>query len=255
MARKHLVSVLAVGVLAFGASSLGGAALAQVPANIAKALADPARPAADTARDAARHPGEVLALAEVKPGDTVVDYIMGGGYFTRLISAAVGPNGTVYAYQPAEFIKFKAQYGEDQKAVAAALSNVKPLNGPMTALDLPDNADVVITVQNYHDMHLKPFPVDTAAKANAEIFKSLKPGGVFLVIDHAAAAGSGITAADSLHRIDIAAVKSEVEAAGFKLEAESPLLASSADPHTASVFDPAIRGKTDQFILKFRKPK
>jgi predicted methyltransferase len=250
MARKHLVSVLALLAL-----SVSGAAFAQVPANIAKALADPSRPAADSARDAARHPGEILALAEIKPGATVVDYVMGGGYFTRILSGAVGPKGTVYAFQPAEFIKFKAQYGEDQKTVVAALPNAKALTGPMTALDLPDNVDAVITVQNYHDMHLKPFPVDTAAKANAEIFKSLKPGGVFLVVDHAAVAGSGIGAADSLHRIDVAAVKSEVEAAGFKLEAESPLLASAADPHTASVFDPSIRGKTDQFILKFRKPK
>ena len=249
MARKHLVSVFAVLAL-----SVGGSAFAQIPANLAKALADPSRPAADTARDAARHPGEVLALAGVREGDTVIDYIMGGGYFTRILSAAVGPKGTVYAYQPAEFIRFKAKYGEDQKTVAAALANVKPLNGPMVGLDLPDGADVVVTVQNYHDQHLKPFPVDTAAKANAEIFKSLKPGGVFLVIDHAALAGA-TTAPDALHRIDIAQVKSEVEAAGFKLEAESPLLADKADPRTASVFDPGIRGKTDQFILKFRKPK
>jgi predicted methyltransferase len=250
MARKHVVSVLAL--LAF---SVSGVAFAQVPANIAKALADPTRPAADSARDAARHPGEILALAEIKPGGTVVDYIMGGGYFTRILSGAVGPKGVVYAYQPAEFIKFKAKYGEDQTAVVAALPNAKALNGPMTALDLPDNVDAVITVQNYHDQHLKLFPADTAAKANAEIFKSLKPGGVFLVIDHAAAAGSGLTASDTMHRIDVAAVKSEVEAAGFKLEAESPLLANSADPHAASVFDPSIRGKTDQFILKFRKPR
>ncbi|MBO9544867.1 class I SAM-dependent methyltransferase [Caulobacter sp.] len=249
MVRKHVVSVLAA--LAFSA---GGAAFAEVPANITKALADPSRPAADTARDAARHPGEILALAEIKPGATVVDYVMGGGYFTRIISGAVGPNGTVYAYQPAEFIKFMAKYGEDQKTVAAALSNVKPLNGPMVGLDLPDNVDAVITVQNYHDMHLKPFPTDTAAKANAEIFKSLKPGGVFLVIDHAALPGA-TTAPDALHRIDIAQVKTEVEAAGFKLESESPLLADKADTHTVSVFDPSIRGKTDQFILKFRKPK
>ena len=250
MARKHLVSTFAV-----LAMSVGGAAFAEVPANIAKALADPSRPAADVARDASRHPGEILAMAEVKPGDTVVDYIMGGGYFTRVLSGAVGPKGAVYAFQPTEFIRFKAQYGEDQKTVAAALPNVKPLTGPMVGLDLPDNVDVVITVQNYHDQHLKPFPADTAAKANAEIFKSLKPGGVFLVVDHAATAGSGIADADRLHRIDVGAVKSEIEAAGFKLEAESPLLASSADPHTASVFDPSIRGKTDQFILKFRKPK
>ncbi len=249
MARKHLVSVLAV--LALG---VGGVAFAEVPANIAKAVADPSRPAADTARDAARHPGEILAFAGVRPGDTVVDYAMGGGYFTRILSAAVGPQGTVYAFQPAEFISYKAQYGEDLKTVTAALPNSKAISGPWTALDLPDNVDLVITVQNYHDMHLKPFPVDTAAKANAEIFKSLKPGGVFVVVDHAALPGA-TTAPDALHRIDVAQVKSEVEAAGFKLEAESPLLASSADPHTASVFDPSIRGKTDQFILKFRKPK
>jgi predicted methyltransferase len=254
MARKHVVSVLAGSLLAFGALSVSGSAFAQVPANIAKAVADPARPAADSARDAARHPGEILAMAELKPGQTVVDYVMGGGYFTRIISGSVGPNGTVYAYQPAEFIKFMPKYGEDQKTVTAALANSKALNGPMTALDLPDNVDAVITVQNYHDMHLKPFPVDTAAKANAEIFKSLKPGGVFLVVDHAALAGA-TTAPDALHRIDIAQVKSEVEAAGFKLESQSALLADKADPHTASVFDPSIRGKTDQFILKFRKPK
>lgn len=254
MARKHVVSVLAGSLLTFGAFSVTGAAFAEVPANIAKAVADPSRPAADTARDAARHPGEILAMAELKPGQTVVDYVMGGGYFTRIISGAVGPNGVVYAYQPAEFIKFMPKYGEDQKTVTAALANSKALDGPMTALDLPDNVDAVITVQNYHDMHLKPFPVDTAAKANAEIFKSLKPGGVFLVVDHAALAGA-TTAPDALHRIDIAQVKTEVEAAGFKLEAESPLLADKADTHTVSVFDPSIRGKTDQFILKFRKPK
>jgi predicted methyltransferase len=229
-------------------------AFAQVPAGITAALASPARPAEDTARDAARHPGELLAFAGVKPGDTVVDFIMGGGYFTRILSGAVGPKGVVYAYQPAEFIKFQAKYGENLKAVSAALPNAKPLDGGVVALDLPDNLDLVFTVQNYHDLHLKPFPTDTAAKANAEIFKSLKPGGVFLIVDHAATAGSGITAADSLHRIDVAAVRAEVEAAGFKLEAESPLLRDAADPHTASVFDPSIRGKTDQFVLKFRKP-
>ena len=249
MARKHVVSVLAV--LAF---SVSGVAFAQVPANIVKALADPSRPAADSARDAARHPGEILALAEVKPGGVVVDYIMGGGYFTRIISGAVGPNGTVYAYQPAEFIKFQAKYGEDLKTVAAAYKNVTPLDGSLVGLDLPDGLDAVITVQNYHDLHLKPFPADTAAKVNAEVFKSLKPGGVFLVVDHYAADGSGLSAPDTLHRIDIEAVKSEVQAAGFKLAAESPLLRNPADPRTASVFDPAIRGKTDQFVLKFVKP-
>lgn len=251
MARSHMVSVLAALAVTV---SFGGVASAQVPANITAAIAGPARPAEDTARDAARHPGELLAFAGVKPGDTVVDFIMGGGYFTRILSGAVGAKGVVYAYQPAEFIKFQAKYGENLKTVSAALPNAKPLDGSLITLDLPDNLDLVFTVQNYHDLHLKPFPTDTAAKVNAEVFKSLKPGGVFLIVDHAATAGSGITAADSLHRIDVAAVKTEVEAAGFKLESESPLLRDAADPHTASVFDPSIRGKTDQFVLKFRKP-
>ncbi|HKP78544.1 MAG TPA: methyltransferase, partial [Phenylobacterium sp.] len=115
--------------------------------------------------------------------------------------------------------------------------------------------DLVLTVQNYHDLHLASFPKDTAAKVNAEVFKSLKPGGVYLVADHVAQAGSGLEAPTKLHRIDPAIVKQEVEAAGFKLESDSPLLKAASDAHTASVFDPAIRGKTDQFVMKFRKPK
>ncbi|MDI1363920.1 MAG: class I SAM-dependent methyltransferase [bacterium] len=250
MIRKFGVSAAA----ALAVCAFSGAALAQVPANIAAAVASPTRPAEDTARDAVRKPGQILAFAGVKSGDTVVDFIMGGGYFTRLLSGAVGPTGTVYAYQPAEFIKFQAKYGDSLKAVAA-LPNVKPLDGPLIGLDLPEGLDLVMTVQNYHDMHLKAFPTGLASAVDAEIFKSLKPGGVFLVIDHAAVDDSGLTAPDILHRIDAEAVKAEVEAAGFKLEAESPLLRDAADPHTASVFDPSIRGKTDQFILKFRKPK
>ena len=235
---------------------LGGTALAApIPANITKALADPARPATDVARDAARHPAELLAFAGVKPGAQVADFIIGGGYFTRILSAAVGPKGHVTAYQPAEFIQFQASYGENLKTVAAAYKNITPLSSSLQVMDLPDKLDLVMTVQNYHDLHLVPYPKDTAAKINAEVFKSLKPGGVFLIVDHAATAGSGISAADTLHRIDIAAVKSEVEAAGFKLAAESSMLATSADPHTANVFDPVIRGKTDQFVLKFVKPK
>jgi len=250
MSRSMISALVAACALAMSAAP--GAA--QVPANLTAALADPARPAADTARDAARHPAELLALANIKPGGKVADFIIGGGYFTRILSAAVGPTGTVYAYQPAEFIKFQAKYGEDLKTVAAAYKNVTPLDGSLVGLDLPDGLDAVITVQNYHDLHLKPFPADTAAKVNAEVFKSLKPGGVFLVVDHYAADGSGLSAPDTLHRIDVEAVKSEVQAAGFKLAAESPLLRNPADPRTASVFDPAIRGKTDQFVLKFVKP-
>jgi predicted methyltransferase len=129
------------------------------------------------------------------------------------------------------------------------------LSSSFGALDLPDGLDAVLTVQNYHDLHLTPVPKDTASKVNAEIFKSLKPGGVYLVVDHVAAPGSGLEAAMKVHRIEPSIVKQEVEAAGFKLESESSILRVSTDPHTASVFDPSIRGKTDQFVMKFRKPK
>jgi predicted methyltransferase len=250
MTRNNWISMLAVGAVA-----VAGAAWAATPANITQALADKARPAADSARDAARKPGELLAWAGVKPGDKVADLIMGGGYFTRILSPAVGPKGHVYAYQPDEFIKFQASYGENQKKVVADYANVTAVNGSLGGLDLPDGLDMVLTVQNYHDLHLTPFPKDTAAKVNAEVFKSLKPGGVYVVVDHVAPAGSGLEPPAKTHRIDPAIVKQEIEAAGFKLEAENSLLKDSADPHTASVFDPAIRGKTDQFVMKFRKPK
>jgi predicted methyltransferase len=252
MARNLTASMLAA--LAIGAAGVAMAA-ASVPANITAALADKARPEADTKRDAARHPGEMLAYAGVKPGDKVADFMMGGGYFTRILASAVGPKGKVYAYQAAEFISYRAVYGEEQKKAVAGRDNVVALNGPLPAAGLPDGLDLVLTVQNYHDMHLKSFPADTAAKVNAEVFKALKPGGVYLVVDHVALPGAPIETANELHRIDPAIVKTEVVAAGFKFDGESPVLRDSGDPHTANVFDPSIRGKTDQFIYKFRKPK
>jgi len=222
---------------------------------IAAALADPARPAEDSARDAARKPAEILAFGQVKPGDKVIDFIMGGGYFTRVLAKTVGPNGHVYAYQPAEFIQFKAQYGEDQKKIAAAYANITPLSESLGALAFPGPVDFIFTAQNYHDLHLAASPPGLADSVNAALFKALKPGGVLLIVDHAATAGSGTRDSNTLHRIDPAAVKAEVEKAGFRFEAESPILRNSGDPHTLIVFDPAIRGKTDQFIYRFRKPR
>ena len=242
--------------VALAAAALGvTAAAAAVPGPIAAALADKARPEADVKRDAARKPGELLALAGVKPGQKVADFMMGGGYFTRVLAPAVGPTGHVYTYQSAEFIKFRAAYGTEQSAVVADYKNVTPLTAPLSGVGLPDGLDLVLTVQNYHDLHLKAFPADTADSVNKQVYKALKPGGVYLVVDHAAAAGAPLTVADTQHRIDEAIVKKEVEAAGFKLAAEDKMLANPADPHDKLVFDPSIRGKTDQFVLKFVKPK
>lgn len=249
MTRKLMLSACAALAL------VGTAAIAATPAHITAAIADKSRPAEDVAKDAARKPGETIALMDVKPGAKVADLIVGGGYFTHILSAAVGPNGRVVAYQPDEFIKFQASYGENLKKLAAAHANVTALDQPFASLDLPDGLDAVLTVQNYHDLHLTPFPKDTAAKVNAEVFKSLKPGGVYVVVDHVGAPGSGLEAAMKVHRIEPSIVKAEVEAAGFKLESESQILRNADDPHTASVFDPSLRGKTDQFVMKFRKPK
>jgi predicted methyltransferase len=251
MARNLMVSVLAVAAFA-GA----GPAMAAVPANLTAALGDQKRPPADSSRDVARKPAELLALAEVKPGQKVADFMMGGGYFTRILSAAVGPSGKVYAYQSSEFIKFRAAYGTEQSSVAADYANVVPLTAPIASAGLPDGLDMVLTVQNYHDLHLKAFPAGTADLANREIFKALKPGGLYVIVDHAATAGAPLSVADTQHRIDEANVKTEVEAAGFKLvTADDKLLGNPADPHDKGVFDASIRGHTDQFVLKFRKPK
>ena len=224
-------------------------------AAIARAIADPARPADDVKRDETRKPAAILEFAQIKPGDRAIDFIMGGGYFTRLFAKTVGPKGKVYAYQPAEFIKFRAQYADEQNKVAGAYANITPLNNSLGALNFPEPVNLIFTAQNYHDLHLAAFPAGAVDAVNAALFKALKPGGVLLIIDHAAVAGSGARDANALHRIDPETVKAELEKAGFKFEAESPLLRNPEDPRTQLVFDAAIRGKTDQFVYRFRKPR
>lgn len=241
----------------------GAAAALMVPAGLAAksarpyaaALADPARPEADRQRDAARKPAELLAFAGIRPGQKIGDFVMGGGYLTRILAAAVGPKGRVYGFQPAEFIAFRKAYGEEQASVDAAYANVDAVGGPFAAPAFPANLDVIITVQNFHDLYLKPFPEGTAARASKALFAALKRGGTLVVVDHSAKDGSGTSAADSLHRMERQSAIDALTAAGFKLEASSDLYARPADPRTANVFDPSIRGATDQFTLRFRKPR
>ncbi|RYE01668.1 MAG: methyltransferase [Sphingomonadales bacterium] len=226
-----------------------------VPANITAALADPARPADQRARDAARHSGEILALAAIKPGDKVADFLMGGGFWTRILSPAVGPKGHVYAYQAAEFIGYRAAYATEQDEAVKGYANVTPLRMGLAEVAFAEPLDAIVTVQNYHDLHLKFAPPGAAKLITARLFTALKPGGVLLVVDHVANPDPGFAAPDALHRIDPAAARAEIESVGFKFETESPLLRNPADPHTASVFAPDIRGKTDQFVHVYRKPK
>jgi predicted methyltransferase len=246
---RHLMIASSLALVA-GLSSLPVQAAA-VPSNISAAVADPARPADDTARDADRKPAECLAFAGVKTGDQVVDFLPGGGYFTRIFSKAVGPKGHVLALLPAG-VPEKFTLGA--KAVAADKTNFGNVTEAEEKVsELPaGSVDLFWTAQNYHDLKNQP-GADTVAFDKA-VFTALKPGGVFLVIDHSAPAGSGVSDTNTLHRIEQKVVEDEVTSAGFKLEGTSDLLRNANDPRTAKVFDPSIRGKTDQFVLKFRKP-
>ncbi|MGV3524343.1 MAG: class I SAM-dependent methyltransferase [Candidatus Sericytochromatia bacterium] len=225
-------------------------------------LADAQRPEADRARDSQRKPGELLHFAEVAPGQQIVDLMPGGGYFTRLFSRAVGPTGQVYGLLPSNREKLSERFVQilDQNhagleaLVKDGYTNLRPHLAPLHAFNLPTAVDLVWTAQNYHDIY-GYFGPEASAASNAEIFKALKPGGLYLVIDHVGKPGDALQTARSLHRIDPELVKKQVLAAGFILESESPVLRNPADAHTLSVFAPEIRGNSDQFVLKFRKPR
>lgn len=195
---------------------------------------------------------EVVKFIGLKKGDKVADIV--GGRLTGSLAQAVGPTGKVYAVETAEVVKGHPAALEHMKALASESPNVIVSADPI-ATPLPSGLDAVFIRQNYHDLYDKFMgPADVPA-FNKAVFAALKPGGVYVVLDHAATAGSGVEATETLHRIDPARVKSDALAAGFKLDGESSILANSADDHTKKVFDPSVRGHTDQFLLRFKKPK
>ncbi len=228
-----------------------------VPEFIAAAIADPNRPAADRERDAGRKPAETVEFAGIKPGDQIAELLPGGGYFTRIFSKVVGDAGHVYALVPAPRADAPAStpdFAARVKALAADpnYSNVSVVVEPFSQLKTPVPVDLVWTSQNYHDLH--NFPGLDLVVFNQMVFDALKPGGIYLILDHATAEGAGASETSTLHRIDPETVKKEVLAAGFAFVGSSNLLRQTADTHTLKIFDPSIRGRTDQFILKFRKP-
>jgi predicted methyltransferase len=243
---RVLVFLLASASLAYAAGS--GA----LPAYIAAAVADSARPAEDTARDAARKPGETLVFAGVKPGMKILELAPGKGYFTRLLSAAVGPQGKVFVLtsppQPDKPAPPVQAIAADPHYANLSLVQQK-IADPLV---LPEKVDLVWTSQNYHDFH--NITTTDVATINKRVFEALRPGGVYFVLDHSAQNGSGARDTNTLHRIDEDTVKQEVEAAGFKFLGESNILRNKDDPRTGKVFDPPIQGHTDQFLLKFVKP-
>jgi len=250
--------ILAAGVLAaLGFTATRAGAGVPIPDNISAAVADANRPDADKVRDADRKPAETLAFTGVKPGAQIAELMPGGGYFTRLFSKAVGGSGHVYALVPAPLVDAPADapdFAARVKAIAADpnYANVSVVVEPFSRLTVPAPVDLVWTSQNYHDLH--NFPGLDLATFNRMVFDDLKPGGIYLILDHVAEPGSGGRDTKTLHRIDPETVKREVQAAGFLFEGSSDLLRRPADTHRVKVFDPTVRGKTDQFILKFRKP-
>jgi predicted methyltransferase len=220
------------------------------------ALSDPRRPIQQVELDSARKPAQLIAFAGLKAGDSAVDFMPGNGYFTRILSRVVGVNGHVYAFLPIEQL---ASCPPQEVAGSRALErdsryeNITVLSSAVAKFATPRKLDLIWTAQNYHDLHDSLGPADVEA-LNKAFYQALRPGGIYLVIDHVAQSGSGLRDTEALHRIDPAQLRREIESAGFVFEAQSAALRNPEDDHTLSVFDPRIRGRTDQVVYRFRKP-
>ena len=249
------IQVCLIAALWSGLAAAASTPNGPIPPYIASALSDASR-GKDAEADARRHAAQLAAFAHIKPGDTVVDLIPGSGYFTRIFSRIVGDRGHVYAIWPNEYAKEDGDNVTLTQALAKDphYSNVTVLLQPGASFSVPVKADVVWTSQNYHDYPDKFMGLIDPKVLNTAVFGALKPGGAYVIVDHVAAAGSGMRDTDTLHRIDPQTVKDQVTAAGFKLDAETDVLRNAADDHSKKVFDDSIRGRTDQFGYRFVKP-
>ncbi len=244
--RFALAAIAAALLLSSSAATLG--AQATIPPYVGTAVADMNRPQANKDVDAARHPEAMMAFSGAMPGSKVVEFVPGGGYVTRLFSKVVGPTGKVYSIQ---LSGFPDRFKEGIKPVTdnPAYSNVSVLVQDATALKIAEPVDVVWISENYHDFKNNgPFKTDTAAM-DKSVFAALKPGGLFVITDYEAAAGSGVRDTQTLHRIDPAVIKSEVTAAGFTFVGESNALKNPNDKLT----ERSHQGDS-QVFYKFRKP-
>ncbi len=255
-----MAEIRRAGVLLAMLSLLGpipGHAADRVPDYVAAAIADPGRPPQQLAHDADRKPGALLTFAGVKPGDRVADFMSGGAYFTRLFSRIVGKTGHVYAFLPEEQLQNCAP--EETAGTRAiehdgSYANVSVLTGPVARFRPPEPLDLVWTSLNFHDLYDSFMGPADVGQVTQALYDALKPGGELLVIDHVAQAGSEVRDTETLHRIDPEVIIRRAQMAGFRLEAHSDALRNPHDTHQLRVFDAAIRGQTDQVILKFRKP-
>lgn len=246
---RRIALTIAVAALTLAAAP----ALAKVPDYVAAAVADKDRPKDDTDRDAVRKPAEIMALTGIKPGDRAVDVGPGRtGYYTRIMAKIVGDKGKVIMFNPT-WVADKFPVVKDAPAAfaEAGFTNVEGSIQPMAEIKFDAPVDLVFMSQLYHDQIWQKIDV---AKMNKAIFDALKPGGVYFIIDHVGKDVTTVEQIDKLHRIEPSLVKQQILAAGFELVEESDLLRNPSDPGV-NVFDPSIRGKTDQFVYKFKKPK
>jgi predicted methyltransferase len=202
---------------------------------------------------------ELIQFAQVDAGSTVIDVYPGDGDWTRRFSDTVGPEGRVYSFIPAEVAHFSSDPVGHMRTLAnePGRENVEAVTADLVAMsEVTGPADVVWLHLFYHDLHTTLIQARgaTAADFNRAVYERLKPGGSYVIVDHAAAAGSGTSDTQALHRIDPASVRKEVEAAGFVLDAESTMLANKGDSHAIKVFDSSIKGETDRFVYRFVKP-
>jgi predicted methyltransferase len=256
MAEPELVSEQAV--KAPGPRVQPGVVTAQAAA-VNAALANPGRPASDRARDQARQSAAVLTFFGITPGMTVLDVFSGGGYYTEILSYLVGPKGWVVAHNNTPYLEF-AKADLSTRYAPGRLPNVERIVAENNQLELPANRfDAVLMTNAYHDIYFVDEEHGWAKidgpRLLAVIYQSMKPGAVLGVVDHAAAPGTSPEAGGALHRIDPDLLKREIEAAGFVFEAGSDVLRNPGDDGTRSSFDPSIRGRTNQVVFRFRKPR
>ncbi len=235
-----------------GDVAASGAGSANIPGHLASALAAQGRPEADRGRDSARRPGEVLAFFGIAPGMQVAELMAGSGYYAEILARAVGDKGTVFAQNTKWVLDRFANEPLTKRLANPELSNITRVDRELEDIGLPEGQlDAALMMLFYHDTFW--LKTDRAAM-NQQILSSLKPGGIYGIIDHHAKPGSGEEVTKSIHRIDAEVVKNEIVAAGFELVESSDLLRHPDDARTVSVFDEEIRGKTDRFIYKFKKP-
>lgn len=231
---------------------------APAQSNIEQVVANPDRPENDRSRDGNRKPAEVLAFFEISPGMTILDMFSGGGYYTELLSRVVGPEGRIYAHSNAAYAQFVGEEATTRYA-NDRLGNVEILMAENNALELPaESFDAIMMVLAYHDIYYvdptNGWPKIDGPRLIAEFYEGLKPGGILAVVDHYAEAGSPRETGNTLHRIDPDIVIAELEAAGFVLEDKSDVLRNMDDDLSLSMSAPEVRGKTDRFVFRFRKP-